>query len=404
MKDMFKVLLYSCWLFCCASSFSYAAQEEMVQDARNFDGVIANIIDSGDQLANNYQPADAVMVSDGFSRLYFDQFESSGLEFMLSMYSETMLAEIELSFGELTELAIRGKEPHIIKEHWSELSGKLQAIPVGELNQESWIGNLTKSLIILLREGIEAILIIALLVAFLKRGGNGDKLWLVWSGAIVALLLSVLLAFVITYLLEGVGGKQREIMEGGILLISSGLLLYTSLWLLSQQDSKNWQKYLQSSIQTELNRSNQSVLFVMSFAAVFREGAETILFYQALMIDTQNYGDALWIGAGIASLLLVIFYFGVNRIMRLFRLDYFFKGTAVLLFMFATVFTGKGIMELQAGGAMSVTSIDNMGMIPTLGVFPTIEGLSAQALMIMLYLLSLIIYLRVKLIKDRVAS
>lgn len=373
----------------------YAEQNEGIQDAKNFDGVIANILAEGDSLAARYQPSDAVVVSDGFSRLYFDQFESSGLEFILSMHDNRLVMQIELSFGQLIDLTIRSSEPALVQQEWQALSAMMQQIPVHELNQESWGGNFTRSFIILLREGVEAILIIALLVAFLKRGGNADKLWLVWSGVAVALVLSVALAMLFTYVMDG-AGKYREIMEGVVLLMSSALLLYTSIWLLSQQESQQWQQFLKNSIQSELNRSNQSVLFFMSFIAVFREGAETILFYQALRIDTQSYVDALWLGAAVAAVLLVAFYLGINRVMRVFRLDYFFKGTAVLLFAFAAAFTGKGIMELQAGGAVSVTTIEGMGMLPMLGVFPTMEGILAQLAVILLYAMTLVIYFKMQ--------
>lgn len=381
----------------------HANEAEGIQDAKNFDGVIANIVDEGERLAQTYHPDDAVAVSDGFSRLYFDQFESSGLEFILSMHNNNLVMQIELSFGQLIDMTIRSTEPALVQQEWSKLARMMQQIPVAELNQESWGGNFTKSLIILLREGVEAILIIALLVAFLKRGGNGDKLWLVWSGVAVALAFSVVLAIVFTYVMDG-AGKYREIMEGVVLLMSTALLLYTSIWLLSQQESKQWQQFLKNSIQSELNRSNQSVLFFMSFVAVFREGAETILFYQALRIDTQSYTDALWIGAAVATVLLVMFYVGIHRIMRVFRLDYFFKGTAVLLFIFATAFTGKGVMELQAGGAISVTAIEGMGMAPMLGIFPTLEGVLAQLSVIVLYAMSLVIYFRIQAQKNSVLT
>lgn len=371
------------------------AEADAVEDARNFDGVISQIIERGDVIAQNYQPQDAVKASDGFSRLYFDQFESSGLEFILSMYSSDMVAEIELQFGQLTNVSIRGEAPPVVISEWQALTTMLKAIPIDELNQESWLGNFTKSFTILLREGIEAILILSLLIAFLRRSGNGDKLWLVWSGAVIAMALSVVLAVILTLILEG-AGQQREMMEGVVLLISALLLFYTSVWLLSQQDSKHWQQYLQQSIQQELNHSNQSVIFFMSFAAVFREGAETLLFYQALRIDTQNYIDSLWIGAAVAAVALVVFYFSVNRFVQLFRLDYFFKATAVLLFSFAAVFTGKGIMELQAAGSVAVTRMDNLDMIPMLGFFPTVEGVTAQFAVILLYVLSIALYLLIK--------
>jgi high-affinity iron transporter len=170
-----------------------------------------------------------------------------------------------------------------------------------------------------------------------------------------------------------------------VLLAAAALLCYVSLWLLSQKEARHWQQFLRQRIEQELARSNQWAVFLMAFIAVFREGAETILFYQALMIESQAFDQALWAGAATAAVLLVLCYFGLNRIIRLIRLDYFFKATAAMLFTMALIFTGKGVMEMQAAGWLSASVLDGYPMLPVLGVFPTREALGSQALLIVTF-------------------
>jgi high-affinity iron transporter len=375
---IFAIALTTCLLFMVSLS-SHA-----MDDARNFDAVINNLILEGNQITEDYDPRQTLPTSDRFSRLYFDQFESSGLEFRLSAVSPELTARIELGFGQIINSAIRGVDPVKLEDQWSQLKESLLTIPTDELNHENWLGSFTQSLIILLREGVEAILLIALLVTLLARGGHGDKIWLIWAGAGTALLASIAGAYALNAILAN-AGKTREMMEGIVLMVAAALLCYVSLWLLSQRESKQWQQFLHQKIQQELQQSNQVAVFFMAFIAVFREGAETILFYQALMIETQTFDNALLAGALTAAILLVGFYFGMNKIVRWVRLDYFFKGTAILLFFMAVIFTGKGVMELQISGLIAVTTIQGMGLFPMLGIFPTIEGLGSQAAIIVLY-------------------
>lgn len=356
-----------------------------LEDARNFDAVLVNLVHTGDQLAHDYSPAHSLKTSDGFSRLYFDQFESSGLEFRLAAQEAELTARIELEFTALIQTSLRGAAPAAVTGQWNQLKTELQRIDTAALNSESWLGSFVQSLLILLREGVEAILLVALLVTLLTRSGHGDKVALIWYGAASALVASAGLAYALQSLLTGHAGQTRELVEGLVLLTAALLLGYVSFWLLSQKEARHWQKFLTERIEQELARSNQLAVFLMAFVAVFREGAETILFYQALMIESQSFDQALWAGAATAALLLAGFYFGLNRIIGLIRLDYFFKATACLLLVMALVFTGKGVMELQAAGSLLATPVDGVLMLPALGIFPTLEALGSQLSLLLVF-------------------
>lgn len=366
-------------------SFMFSPALHAAEDARNFDLVLNNMIAKGDLLLSEYDPESSLISSDQFSRLYFDQFESSGLEFRLAATLPKLAARIELGFSEVINTAVRGSDTEILLTQWQNLKQDLLSIPVSDLNLESWGSSFSQSLIILLREGIEAILLISLLVTLLSRAGHGDKIWLIWAGSGSALIASVIAAYFLNTVLAN-SGQAREMMEGVILMFAALLLCYVSLWLLSQQEAKKWQQFLHERIEHGLQQSNQITVFFMAFIAVFREGAETILFYQALLIETQSFTNALLFGVLAASGLLLVFYFFLNRIVRWLRLDYFFKGSAILLFMMAVIFTGKGIMELQTSGYISVTRIEGVGFYPALGIFPTAQSLCAQLFLVLICL------------------
>lgn len=373
MKNVFFVLL---WLL-----LSISLPASAVEDARNFDAVLENLIAHGDQLVHDYRPDDSLNSSAAFSRLYFDQFESSGLEFRLAAYDATLTSRIELGFTGLIQNSLRGVPVSAVAEQWQNLRQDLQQIDTRQLNSESWLGNFIQSLLILLREGIEAILLIALLISVLQRGGHGDQVALIGYGAASAVLASIALAYGLQQLLSH-SGQARELIEGLVLLAAAALLTYVSLWLISQREAQQWQQFLHQQLEQQLARRNQLAIFVMAFVAVFREGAETILFYQALLIDSQSFTDALWAGAGVAALLLLGFYAGLQQIIRRVRLSLFFRASAMALLLMAVVFTGKGIMELQAAGWMPVTAWPQLPVLPLLGIFPTLETSVAQLLIL----------------------
>ena len=368
--------------------FSLPIGAYAIDDAKNFDRVIDNLIARGDSIIADYQPQQALSTSDQLSRLYFDQFESSGLEFRLSAVSTELTAQLELGFGGLIHAALKGVEANVLATQWSQVKSHLAAIPSAELNHENWLGTYLQSLIILLREGVEAMLLLALLMTLLTRGGHGDKVWLIWAGAGSALVASIATAYALQRLIDN-AGPASERMEGTVLLLAAGLLLYVSLWIVSQQEAGQWQQSLQQKILNELEYSNQIAIFLMAFVAVFREGAETLLFYQALIIETQNFGDALWSGAASAGVLLIGFYFTMHKFARRVRLSYFFKATSILLFLMAISLIGKGVMELQVSGLISINTLQGIKLLPAFGVFNTVESLASQLLAITLYCLIL---------------
>jgi high-affinity iron transporter len=245
-----------------------------------------------------------------------------------------------------------------------------------------------QSFLIILREGFEAILVIGAIVAFLIKTGNRARLRSVWTGVGAGLTASAVMAVVLQTVLRNLP-TSREIIEGVTMLLAVVVLFSVSYWLISKVEAAKWQRFIQQKVGSALDHGGGRALAVVAFLAVFREGAETALFYQALFSDTTALTPLLLgIVAGAAALAVIftLFYrFGVKIPMRP-----FFTVTSVLLYYMAFVFLGKGLRELQEGDAVGITVLQGMPSVPAMGIFPSVETLVAQGILILLFIFMLL--------------
>jgi high-affinity iron transporter len=242
-------------------------------------------------------------------------------------------------------------------------------------------GTFAKSLLIIVREGVEAMLVVAAIVAYLVKSGNRDKVRTVSWGALLALGASVLLAIALN-VLTGLTGANQEIIEGVTILAAVVMLVWVSSWVLSKSSNEAWDRYVEERTSSSLRRGSVLALAFVAFLAVFREGAETILFYQALLADDTAPRGPIWLGVGVGVLLLVVVYLLVRYLSIRIPLRPFFLATSVLLAVMAFSFVGSGVKELQEGGVVSVTPVAGVPAVDLLGVYPTVETLAAQGLVL----------------------
>jgi high-affinity iron transporter len=240
-----------------------------------------------------------------------------------------------------------------------------------------------QSFLIILREGFEAILVIGAVVALLLKTGHRERLRSIWVGVVGALIASALTAVVLKTILSSIPAS-REIIEGLTMLIAVGVLFSVSYWLISRVEAAKWQQFIKAKVTDALNHGGGRALAVVAFLAVYREGAETALFYQALANEGTNILMPLLLGivVGFAALAVIftLFYrFGVRIPLRP-----FFGVTSVLLYYMAFVFTGKGLRELQEGNAISASFI-HFPTVDWLGLYPTWETLLAQLALLVLF-------------------
>jgi high-affinity iron transporter len=250
-------------------------------------------------------------------------------------------------------------------------------------------GAFIQSLLIILREGFEAILVIGAVVAFLIKTGHRERLRSIWVGVLLALGASALTAFVLATVLRALPAT-REVIEGATMLLAVVVLFFVSYWLISRVEAAKWQKFIREKVDAALQHGGGTTLALVAFLAVYREGAETALFYQALL--NEGSGIVLPILAGVlvgGAMLAVIFTLFWKYGIRI-PLRPFFAVTSVLLYYMAFVFMGKGVRELQEGGVMSITVLPGWPHVEAMGIFPSVETLLAQSLLLLLFAFALL--------------
>lgn len=343
----------------------------------------------GDALIATYDPANGATVGDGFSELYFDVFEASGMEQAIGATSPDIKTELETLFGQIIGKAGQGRPKAEIESAWHTLRARLQVVAAEHEAGSGPVAAFVQSFLILLREGFEAMLVITALVAYLRRSDQGDKVKVVWQGAGWALAASFAAAWLLTRVLT-ITGRGQETLEGVVMLVAALVLFYVSFWLLSKRETANWQAYVRAQVDAAASGGRVWALGLAAFLAVFREGAETVLFYQALMLSAPGETVALAAGFAAAVAALAALYWAMRTLSFKLPLKLFFTATAGLLFCLAVSFAGKSVLELQEGRLLPITPLDGIPRIEWLGLFPTAEGVAAQMLLLVPMLAALV--------------
>lgn len=236
----------------------------------------------------------------------------------------------------------------------------------------------TNSFSIILREALEAILIIAAIIAFLINTGSRKSIKYIhigWICAIIAGLLTWLAARTVI----SISGLSRELIEGFTSLIAAAVLFYVSYWLISKIEVEKWKEFIKTKVETALNKKSFAALVIVSFLAVYREAFETVLFYQALSYQAEgNTAPLVWgliAGIAVTGILGVI----VFKLAISIPIKYFFSATSLLLYFLCFILTGKGIHEFQEAGVIGMTFINYIPRIDIIGVYPTLETLIPQS-------------------------
>ena len=251
--------------------------------------------------------------------------------------------------------------------------------PTGSGAEAFW-----QSFLIILREGFEAILVIGAIVAFLIKTGHRERLRSIWTGVALAVAASAVTAIILKTLLAA-APASRELIEGVTLLLAVLVLFSVSYWLISKVEAAKWQQFIKEKVSTALDQGGGRALTFVAFLAVYREGAETALFYQALFNEGPQVvlPISLGIAAGAAALAVVftLFYrFGMRIPLRP-----FFSVTSVLLYYMAFVFMGKGIRELQEGDIIPLSAIRGFPHVDVLGLYPSWQGVLSQFALLLLF-------------------
>jgi len=237
--------------------------------------------------------------------------------------------------------------------------------------------------IILLREGVEAILVLAAIMAALIKTGRREAMKYIHIGWISAVLLGIITWWVADNLIQ-ISGASRELTEGFAALTAAAILVYVGFWLHNASHSKRWKAFVGHKIDNAMEGGTLWVLATVAFLAVYREMFETVLFYQAMWVQIDSGSEQSFLLGIVAALaLLVVLSLLIYKVGIKLPIKQFFQINAILLFLLAVVFTGQGIAALQEAGIVS-TSLLNFPRIEVLGVYPTAQSLGLQLLVLIL--------------------
>lgn len=240
----------------------------------------------------------------------------------------------------------------------------------------------TQSVVIMLREGLEAILIIGALTAFLTKAGAEERKRDIGWGVFAAVVASLVTAGGFATLFRHSAGRQ-DLLEGITMLVAAGVLFWVSYWLVSKIELRKWQAFVGNQMQRAMRSKRTLALGAVAFLAVYREGFETVLFYSALITSSDGGpASAVAVGSGIGVGLAVlgVVYFLMQRYSVRLPLKPFFAVTSGLLYLMAFSFAGQGVSELQEIGIISITPLSWVPAVPALGIFPTAQTLFSQLL------------------------
>ena len=317
----------------------------------------------------------------------FEQVETS-----VRAKSVTLASALEAAFATLRTRVAGGATATEMVSVQRDLLGSLEQAERVVSDRMSPINLFLQSLVIMLREGLEAILIIGALIAFLMKAGAGHRKRDIHIGVGAAVAMSLLTAV----LLETVfvlSAAHREALEGATMIVTVGVLFYVSYWLLSKMEVAKWTSYVKQRMQVAVTGGSAFALASAAFLAVYREGFETVLFYKALFLEGGAIGDTfLPVTAGIVigGALLSLIYFAINRWGVKLPLKPFFGLTSAFLYYMAFVFAGKGVAELQDGQVLATTALLGWPRVAGLGIYPTVESMLAQGIMAGLAVVALV--------------
>ena len=369
-----------------------AGFDESTDTAKDYAKVADDIQIALNNILNDYQGFNQAAIN-ALQSAYLDIFEASGMESRVGAVDSGIKLKIEAHFSQGVAL-IKASAPKEQLAAEFESLNKLVREMVDKIQDSTPISLFIWAFGIIIREGLEALIIVVAIVSYLIQSGNKNRLNIVYSSLLTGVVLSFVTAFAVAWIFKQNAGQSRELIEGVCMLVAVALLFYVGFWLLSNALNKKWASFIKGQTVDAISKNSAKTLWWSVFLAVYREGAETVLFYQALLIDAKTSTDysAIFTGLGVGSLLIIILYFLLKAGAVRIPVKQFFYITSYIIFYMVFVFTGKGVAELIEGKFITPTLIPlKFESITWLGLHPYYESLVPQALVLILLILGIII-------------
>ncbi len=325
-----------------------------------------------------YASGDRKSAEDLALSAYLDGFEP--VEAVLATRDGDLMKEVEQAMSGFRISIARNQPEAALRQQLAQTEQLLDRAeaalaPDAATEISTFLGAFT----ILLREGLEALLVVIAMIAFLRKADRVEALPYVHGGWVAALVAGAGTWAVATYAI-GISGASRELTEGFGSLLAALILLSVGIWMHGKAQADEWRRYIREKLQGALSKGSAWFLFGLAFLVVYREVFETILFYAALW--TPDNGPTVFAGATSAIALLAIIAWAMLRYSRTLPIGEFFKYSAILIAVLTIVLAGKGVGALQEAGMIPITPLGGVPRISILGLFPTLEAVAAQLLML----------------------
>ncbi len=358
--------------------------------------LVANISKSLDQVVQMAKTKDFRQAE--FFRMEAYSFFDPDIEAKLNPRDPKLTRELEGLFwngnGGVVGLsvAIKNQDTKELKKSVNFLKQKLQTtIPILDAKL-TFLNALTQSSMIVIREGLEIVLVLALLLSLLKHKREKQVLYF---GVFLGFLASIATYYLAKYLID-ISTSNRELIEGASALLAAVMLIFITAWIFHNTYVKGWVEYSKELAQKSLSGKNQFALLIVGFLVFYREGFESVLFFESL--GNEAGAEPVWIGFLIGSIIIIILGVAIIKYVKKIPLQYFFSITGFFLSMLAVIFTGAGIRGLQTANLVSVTPSEFLPNSEILsqffGYYPTIETASTQGILV-LFFVGLYLYMKI---------
>ncbi|MDN5849297.1 MAG: FTR1 family iron permease, partial [Nitrococcus sp.] len=335
------------------------------------------------QAQQAYQAGDQAAAKAAALSAYLDGFEM--IERQLAAVNEKLMRETERRFMAVREAIDRNLSKAEVSDRIAAAQAQLDRTSAA-LNTDGLgpVATFSASFFILFREGLEALLIVTVLITFTRKANATTATRYIHFGWLAALAAGVATWYAASSLIS-FSGATRELTEGLAGILAAVILFYVGFWMHHHSQSQKWLGYIKSQVNNALDQGTVWALAFVAFISVYREIFETILFYQALWAQVTAATYLLYgIGAAVAALAIVCVLF--FRIGMKLPLSLFFRATSIVLLILSVILLGKGIAALQEAGTIDALYLE-LPTIDWLGIYPTVQGIAAQVAAIVLALL-----------------
>ena len=354
-----------------------------------------------------YSQGDADLAYDAVNQAYYGYYETTGFERnAMSYIAGSRKTEVENQFSLAKSYAKKGGTVEEFTDAVTVLQGMIHDDAnildgvEGDSAAEGGGGDLATAAAfagafgIILREGIEAMLVIGAIVAYLVKAGQKKSLRHVYIGAALGIVLSFVVAGILYSLGLGEGSQQQEIIEGVAALIAVVMLYWVSNWMLSKSSTEAWNAYIKKQVEGAAAAGSVFVLAFTAWLAVFREGAEVVLFLYPLVASTDPM--VIW-GGILAGFVVLAIIFVIMRVFSVkLPLKPFFMVMSILMFIMAISFLGSGINELIEGNVIVGTYIPwiptGNDVLTVLGINPWVETVVPQVILLVVTIVIFIVH------------